>query len=139
MPLSKVALDALRAHRARQAQEKLAAESHAQHGFIPELERFRVAWIGDGNNMANSWHNAAQVPGLELTLACPTGYEPDPELLARSQEAGGVRLVRDPGEAAERAHDGRLGFHGSVGEAADRMEAFPGVPGHAGAHGGGRP
>ena len=36
-----------------------------------------VAWIGDGNNMANSWINAAGSLGFELRLACPTGYEPD--------------------------------------------------------------
>ncbi|NIR44940.1 MAG: ornithine carbamoyltransferase, partial [Gemmatimonadetes bacterium] len=36
-----------------------------------------VAWIGDGNNMANSWLNAAGLLGFELRLACPEGYEPD--------------------------------------------------------------
>jgi len=38
----------------------------------------RFAWIGDGNNMANSWLNAAYVLGFELTLACPEGYDPNP-------------------------------------------------------------
>ncbi|HEX2781841.1 MAG TPA: ornithine carbamoyltransferase, partial [Gemmatimonadaceae bacterium] len=42
----------------------------------------RVAWIGDGNNMANSWINAAWRLGFELTLACPEGYDPDPAILA---------------------------------------------------------
>src|SRR6267143_1222139 len=37
----------------------------------------RVAWVGDGNNMANSWIEAARVLGFELRLACPEGYEPN--------------------------------------------------------------
>src|SRR5438552_9416692 len=40
----------------------------------------RIAWIGDGNNMANSWIEAAQVLGFELRLACPEGYEPNRRL-----------------------------------------------------------
>src|SRR5678809_1089344 len=63
----------------------------------------RVAWIGDGNNMANSWINAAYVLGFELTLACPEGYEPNPEILARAQSKAKVRVVRDPAEAAKDA------------------------------------
>src|SRR3954470_9642826 len=45
----------------------------------------RFAWIGDGNNMANSWINAAYRLGFELALACPEGYEPADHLLARAQ------------------------------------------------------
>ncbi len=44
-----------------------------------------VAWIGDGNNMANSWIDAAAVLGFELRLACPEGYDPDPALLERAR------------------------------------------------------
>ncbi|MEQ1856318.1 MAG: ornithine carbamoyltransferase, partial [Longimicrobiales bacterium] len=46
-----------------------------------------VAWIGDGNNMANSWINAALRLGFDLRLACPEGYDPDPAILARAQKA----------------------------------------------------
>ena len=45
----------------------------------------KVAWIGDGNNMANSWINAAYRLGFDLTLACPEGYEPDAGILERAQ------------------------------------------------------
>jgi ornithine carbamoyltransferase len=62
-----------------------------------------VAWIGDGNNMANSWINAAYRLGFDLTLACPEGYEPDKDVLARAQSAAKVRVVRDPAEAVEGA------------------------------------
>src|ERR687890_1007511 len=43
-----------------------------------------VAWIGDGNNMANSWINAAGTLGFELRLACPQGYQPNAEILQRA-------------------------------------------------------
>src|SRR5213075_1616263 len=58
----------------------------------------RVAWIGDGNNMANSWLNAAYVLGFELTLACPEGYDPDSAILKRAQTKAKVSVVRDPAE-----------------------------------------
>jgi ornithine carbamoyltransferase len=66
----------------------------------PALASQNVAWIGDGNNMANSWIEAAMLFGFSLTLACPEGYEPDGELLALARKEGSkVRLVRDPKEA----------------------------------------
>src|SRR5687768_8400395 len=65
----------------------------------------KYAWIGDGNNMANSWINAAYRFGFELTLACPQGYEPADHLLERAQRSGAkVKVVRDPMEAAAGAH-----------------------------------
>ena len=64
------------------------------------FERKRVAWIGDGNNMANSWCDAALRLDFDLVLACPAGYDPDPAILARAQATGRVTLVRDPAEAA---------------------------------------
>jgi ornithine carbamoyltransferase len=68
------------------------------------IEGRKVAWIGDGNNMANSWINAAYRLGFELSLACPEGYEPADHLLARAREHTKVTLVRDPREAVEGAH-----------------------------------
>jgi ornithine carbamoyltransferase len=63
----------------------------------------RIAWVGDGNNMANSWLNAARVLGFELVLACPEGYDPDPAILEMARAAAPVTLVRDPREAVEGA------------------------------------
>src|SRR5438128_4330034 len=48
----------------------------------------RVAWVGDGNNMANSWIEAAQVLGFELRLACPEGYEANRGIFGRAKQAG---------------------------------------------------
>lgn len=56
-----------------------------------------VAWVGDGNNMAHSWINAAALLGFELRIACPDGFDPDPELVAAAGDR--VRVMRDPGEA----------------------------------------
>ena len=65
------------------------------------LTGVRYAWIGDGNNMANSWIEAAAVLGLDLMLACPEGYDPDPETLARAAATGKgcITITRDPREA----------------------------------------
>ncbi len=63
----------------------------------------KVAWIGDGNNMANSWINASFTLGFELSLACPEGYDPDPALLARARTRASVSVVRDPATAARDA------------------------------------
>ncbi len=68
------------------------------------LEQQVVAWIGDGNNMANSWLNAAFRLGFTLRLACPEGFDPDPAILARARERGNVELVRDPAAAVRGAH-----------------------------------
>jgi ornithine carbamoyltransferase len=92
----------------------------------------RVAWIGDGNNMANSWLNAALLLGFELRLAVPEGFDPDPATLALAREAGergGGRLLltRDPAEAVEGVHVVTTDVWASMGqeeEAASRMEAF---------------
>ena len=64
----------------------------------------KVAWIGDGNNMAHSWINAAALLDFELVLACPEGFAPDATILQRAQNEGAkVRVVRSAAEAAEGA------------------------------------
>jgi len=91
----------------------------------------KVAWIGDGNNMANSWINAAYRLGFELTLACPEGYTPDMHVLARAQVDGSspVRVVRDPMEAAAGAHVVTTDVWASMGQEEEqqvRARAFAG-------------
>jgi ornithine carbamoyltransferase len=89
----------------------------------------KYAWIGDGNNMANSWINAAYRFGFDLDIACPKGYEPADHLLARAQKVAKVRVVRDPMEAAEGAHVVNTDVWASMGqeqEQKDRERAFKG-------------
>lgn len=62
------------------------------------MDDVKIAWIGDGNNMANSWIQAAGRLGFELVLACPEGYEPDADILAtaRKDAVKPITLVQDP-------------------------------------------
>ena len=89
----------------------------------------KIAWIGDGNNMANSWINAAWRLGFELMLACPQGYDPDPTLLARAQSKAKVTVVRDPKEAVDGAHVVNTDVWASMGQEEEqkiREKAFAG-------------
>jgi ornithine carbamoyltransferase len=89
----------------------------------------KIAWVGDGNNMANSWINAAYRLGFELTLACPEGYDPDPVILARAQQAAKVTVVRDPAAAVAGADVVNTDVWASMGqedEQAKRERAFAG-------------
>jgi len=97
--------------------------------FLGGYKGKRIAWIGDGNNMANSWINAAYVLGFDLTLACPEGYDPDASILERAQSKARVRVVRDPAEAAARADVINTDVWASMGqeeEQAIREKAFRG-------------
>ncbi len=68
------------------------------------LEGLKYAWLGDGNNVAHSWIEAAGRLGLHLVLACPEGYDPDAGILAESRALGGrIEVVRDPREASRDA------------------------------------
>lgn len=61
------------------------------------IQGHKVCWVGDGNNMCNSYINAAALLDFELTIACPPGYEPMQELLQTNSKR--VQIVHDP-EAA---------------------------------------
>jgi ornithine carbamoyltransferase len=67
--------------------------------------KLKIVWLGDGNNMANSWIQAAAVLGFPLTLACPEGYEPDPSILAAARMIASqpITVLRDPAEAMQGA------------------------------------
>lgn len=70
-----------------------------------DLRRMKAAFIGDGNNVANSWVEAAFLLGFSLRVACPKGFEPDAKVLreAAGRGKGEVRIVRDPADAAKGA------------------------------------
>jgi ornithine carbamoyltransferase len=80
------------------------------------VEGKKVAWIGDGNNMANSWINAAYRLGFDLAIACPEGYEPADHLLARAREHARITLTRDPEEAIAGAHVVNTDVWASMGQ-----------------------
>ncbi len=63
-----------------------------------------IAWLGDGNNMAQSWINAAAALDLRLTLACPREYGPDSGILDAARSRGGrIAVTADPEEAVKDA------------------------------------
>jgi len=57
----------------------------------------KVAWVGDGNNMCQSYINAADMLDFELAIACPTGYEPSKALLEKFGDR--ITIVREPAQA----------------------------------------
>ncbi len=84
------------------------------------LEGLRIAWVGDGNNVANSWIDAAAVLGFELTLACPRGFYPNEEVLGLAGD--NVRVVEDPVEAANGADVVNTDVWASMGQEGQREE-----------------
>lgn len=95
------------------------------------LEGATVAFIGDGNNVVNSWLNAAALFQLNFRLACPQGYEPDPKILARAQSLapGRIQIVDDPVAAAQSADVLYTDVWTSMGQEAEsqvRRAAFAG-------------
>ena len=100
-----------------------------ERGF--DLRGMKVAFIGDGNNVANSWVEAASLLGFPLRLACPKGFEPDAGVMKDASAAGklDVRVVRDPAEAARDADVLYTDVWTSMGQEKERkrrLEAFRG-------------
>jgi ornithine carbamoyltransferase len=86
-----------------------------------------VAWIGDGNNMCNSWINAAIQFDFNLHVACPDGYEPDAGLVAEAGDR--LMITNDPILAAKGAHLVTTDVFASMGqeqEQEERLENFAG-------------
>ena len=90
-----------------------------------DIQGKTVAWIGDGNNMCNSYIEAAEQLDFTLRIACPEGYEPQARFLERAGDR--VKLVRDPREAVAQAHLVSTDVWTSMGqeeEARLRLAAF---------------
>ena len=86
------------------------------------LEGLKLCYIGDGNNMANSLIVGGLKCGMEVSVACPAGYDPDPQVLAfaASQPDFKFSLVRSPPGGGRRGRRGlyrRVGLHGPGGGA----------------------
>ncbi len=92
------------------------------------LKKQKVAFLGDGNNMANSWISAAARLGFTFALACPPGYEPDRGIVDRARDDGGEIIVtHDPAEAlggADIAYTDVWASMGQEDEAETRKKVF---------------
>jgi ornithine carbamoyltransferase len=98
---------------------------------IGTYEGLKIAYVGDGNNMANSWIDAAAKLPFKLTLACPKGYDPDARILARGRKKApkGVSLLRDPAQAVKNADVVYTDVWASMGQEAEqeaRAKVFEG-------------
>lgn len=94
-----------------------------------ELAALKTVWLGDGNNMANSWIEAASVFGFPLTLACPAGFEPNATILekARARCSQPIEVLRDPATAIRGADVVNVDVWASMGQEAEqeqRLELF---------------
>jgi ornithine carbamoyltransferase len=110
---------------------QVLADLQTVEQHFKDLRAVKYAWIGDGNNMANSWIEAAGILGLDLAIACPDGYDPEPHVLARARatERGRITITRDPAVAVAGRQVVSTDVFASMGqeeEAATRLEAFAG-------------
>lgn len=93
------------------------------------VDGLKIVWLGDGNNMANSWIEAASVFGFPLTLACPEGYGPDEDVLRKSRARSDkpIVLLHDPVDAVRDADVVNVDVWASMGQEDEqdkRLEIF---------------
>jgi ornithine carbamoyltransferase len=80
---------------------QLLADLQTIREYKGRLKGLKFAWIGDGNNVCNSAILAAAITGMQMSVACPEGYEPDPDMVAKARGMGGsVEVVTAAEEAA---------------------------------------
>jgi ornithine carbamoyltransferase len=93
-----------------------------------QLDGLKVAFVGDGNNVANSWLNAASKLPFSFSLACPAGYEPNAEILARTRQEGAqvtiTQSVEETVHGADAVYTDVWTSMGQEKESALRREAF---------------
>ena len=89
-----------------------------------QMNNLKVVWVGDGNNMANSWVQAAVRFGFQLVLACPEGYDPHADILreAELEATGSITVVRDPRQAVENADVVNTDVWASMGQESEQQE-----------------
>jgi ornithine carbamoyltransferase len=105
-----------------------------------KLEGLKLAYIGDGNNVCNSLLLGCAIAGMNMSIACPKGYEPNNEIFHKATEIGrslgaDMSIVRKPDEAAKNADVLYTDVWVSMGEEKERqkrMKAFRGYQINAG-------
>ncbi|MDD1653802.1 MAG: ornithine carbamoyltransferase [Methanomicrobiales archaeon] len=96
------------------------------------LEGLRVAWVGDGNNVCNSLILSAAATGIQVAVATPRGYQPDPAIVAASREGGGkVTLTTEPAKAVKDADAVYTDVWVSMGEEEERAKRLRAFRGYA--------
>ncbi len=96
---------------------QIMADVLTMYERTPNLEELKVAWVGDGNNMAHSFVNGAVSFGYELVMACPEGYDPDQAIIDKAVDSGArISLTRDPSIAVSGAHYVNTDVWASMGQ-----------------------
>ena len=93
------------------------------------IEKVKIAYVGDGNNIANSWIEAAILFGLYLSVATPKSYKPDQVLLRKAKRNNSFFFTNDPVEAVKNADVVNTDVWASMGqesEKEERKKAFAG-------------
>jgi ornithine carbamoyltransferase len=108
---------------------QVLADLFTIHEIRGGFDDVKVAYVGDGNNVANSWINASTRLPIRLDIACPEGYEPDRAIFDRAVKQVGnrVRILRDPVQAVREADVIYTDVWTSMGqeaESAARKKAF---------------
>jgi len=88
-----------------------------------DLRDLRLAWIGDGNNVCNTWILSAALTGMEIVVASPPDYRPKDAVINQARAAGGrVTIVTDPEEAVREADVLYTDIWVSMGDEQERAE-----------------
>lgn len=82
---------------------QVAADLMTIREYKKELKGKKLCYIGDGNNMANSLIVGAVKTGMQISVACPGGYEPDDEIVRWAEQNGSLILSDDPQKCAKDA------------------------------------
>lgn len=89
----------------------------------PDFSSLKIAWVGDGNNVAHSWINAASYVPFDLYIATPRGFEPDKEVLDRAINNGArITYTYDPKEAVKGANYINTDVWASMGQEEEEKE-----------------
>ncbi len=94
-----------------------------------KLSGLKLAYVGDGNNVAHSLLYGCSKVGIDITLACPKGYEPDPKVVSTAREeakrsGSTVKLTKDPKEGVSGADIVYTDVWASMGQEKERQERF---------------
>ncbi len=107
---------------------QILADIYTIYEKLGRYEDFKLTFVGDGNNVANSWINLAAKLNFELVISCPEGYEPDPEIVKNALKSGAnVKISHNPQEDVKNAHIIYTDVWCSMGqeeEKRERMKAF---------------
>jgi ornithine carbamoyltransferase len=110
---------------------QMMADAQTLQERFGSLDGLKVAFVGDGNNVVNSWLNFAALFAIDFRLACPAGYEPTPEVLERARRLapGRIEITHDAKAAAEGVDAVYTDVWTSMGQEAEaqaRRSAFSG-------------